>query len=178
MQGLVARFTTSDALLAAVRQLREGGYRRFDAFTPFPVPGLGELLDEPGGRIGGIAITFALIGGGLTYLMIYWSSVIDYPLNIGGRPLHSWPAFVPVVLVAAALWSGLATLIGMLWLCGLPRWHHPLFGVRQFDRATYDRFFLMVAADDPHFSEDELGRLLERAGAEHVGRLEEGGDGA
>src|SRR3546814_7710759 len=115
-----------------------------------------------------MAAVFALIGGGLTYATLYCVAAGDEPLNVGGRPPNSWWAFMPVVLVATALWSCLATLVGMLYLCGLPRWHHPLFDIGQFDRASYDRFFLLIEGDDPIFSPDETRRLLASLGPEHI----------
>jgi hypothetical protein len=168
MNDLVARFGTPGALVEAVRRLREQGYRHLDAFTPYPLQELTEMLGGPTDRIGWIAALSAVAGGILTYALSYWTAVIDYPINIGGRPLHSWPAFLPATLVSAALWSGIATLTGMLWLCGLPRWHHPVFEVEQFDRATYDRYFLLICSDDPHFDMAETRRLLESLSPEQV----------
>ena len=168
MSWIIAKFATPAALVAAIRACQARGLRRLDTFTPFPLSEVDDLLGLRTSRIGWIAALAALAGGGLTYAMIWWTAVVDYPLNIGGRPLHSWPAFLPAVLVAAALWSGLATLIGMLWMSGLPRWHHPLFDVHQFDRATYDKFFLLVADDRP---EEEIRSLLESLGPEHVDRV-------
>lgn len=168
MKALIARFASPEALVAAIGRARAEGYSRLDAFTPFPVPEVTDAIGGPTWKIGWIAALFALAGGALTYAIVHWSTAVDYPLNIGGRPLESWPAFVPVVLVAAALWSGLATLIGMLWLCGLPRWHHPLFDVGQFDRVTYDRFFLLIDAADPAFEAERARRLLDSLGPEHV----------
>lgn len=170
MTALVARFRSPAELVEAVRRLRDQGYRRLDAFTPYPLPELAELLGGSTSRIGWVAALSALAGGALTYAVIYWTAVVDYPLNIGGRPLHSWPAFLPAALVSAALWSGLATLIGMLWLGGLPRWHHRLFDVKGFDRATYDRYFLLVE-DDPAFEASETRRLLESLSPEHIEAL-------
>ncbi len=171
MIGLVARFGSSAELVEAVRRLREQGYRRLDAYTPYPLPELTKMLGGSTTRIGWIAALSALAGGALTYAVAYWTAVVDYPLNIGGRPLHSWPAFLPAALVSAALWSGLATLIGMLRLGDLPRWHHPLFEVKGFDRATYDRYFLLVDGRDPAFEADETRRLLESLASEHVEAL-------
>ncbi|PWG01367.1 DUF3341 domain-containing protein [Sphingosinicella humi] len=170
MTGLIARFRSPAELVEAVRRLRDQGYRRLDAFTPYPLPELTELLGGSTSRIGWIAALSALAGGALTYAVIYWTAVVDYPLNIGGRPLHSWQAFLPAALVSAALWSGLATLIGMLWLGGLPRWHHRLFDLKGFDRATYDRYFLLVE-DDPAFEASETRRLLESLSPEHIEAL-------
>lgn len=168
MPGFIARFDTPESLVAAIGRVRDEGYTRLDAFTPFPLPEVTKQLGGGTWTIGWIAAVFALIGGGLTYATLYWVAAVDYPLNVGGRPLNSWAAFLPVVLVAAALWSGLATLVGMLYLCGLPRWHHPLFDIGQFDRASYDRFFLMIDGDDPVFSPDETRRLLASLGPEHI----------
>lgn len=170
MIGLIARFRSPAELVEAVRRLHDQGYRRLDAFTPYPLPELTDMLGGSTSRIGWIAALSALAGGVLTYAVAYWTAVVDYPLNIGGRPLHSWPAFLPAALVSAALWSGLATLIGMLWLCGLPRWHHRLFEVKAFDRATYDRYFLLVE-DDPAFDATETRRLLESLSPEHIETL-------
>ena len=169
MDALLARFDSPEALTAAVERFKSEGYGKLDAFSPFPLPEVTELIGGRTSMIGWIAASFALLGGALTYATIHWSSAIDYPLNVGGRPLVSWPAFVPVVLVAAALWSGLATLIGMLWLCGLPRWHHPLFDRKQFDRATYDKFFLLVGLEG---NAEETQRLLESLSPEHVEEVE------
>lgn len=171
MSGLIAKFGSPEQLMAALRRLRAEGYVKLDIFTPFPLPEANVLLGCRTAKIGWIAAISALIGGGLTYAVIYWTAVVDYPLNIGGRPLHSWPAFLPAALVAAALWSGLATLVGMLYLAGLPRWHHPLFDVHQFDRATYDKFFLFVDDRDLAFLEKDSRELLQSLGAEHVGEV-------
>lgn len=166
--GLIAKFGSTAELVAAIERLQETGYRKLDTFTPFPIPAVSEALCPRTAAIGWIAALAALAGGAFTWATVYWTSVIDYPLDIGGRPLDSWPAFLPVIIVAAALWSGIATLIGMLWLCGLPRWHDPLFDVRQFGRATYDKFFLFVARADPAFSEEEARRLLDSFGCEQI----------
>jgi hypothetical protein len=168
VKALLAEFDSSDALVAAVRRLQAEGYTRLDAYTPFPLDEITELLGGPTARIGWIAAISAIVGGALTYALVWWSAAIDYPLNVGGRPLHSWPAFLPSVVVAAALWSGLATLIGMLRLAGLPRWHQPLFDVRRFDRVTYDRFVLAVGADDPRFGDTSTPALLRSLGAGSV----------
>ena len=168
MTALLARFATSAALSDAVERLHEAGYRRLDAFTPFPLPQVLKQIGPPTARVGWVAVLAALVGGGLTWLTVYWTAAVDYPLNVGGRPLHSWPAFLPVVIVAAALWSGLATLIAMLFWCGLPRWHHPLFDAEGFDRATYDKFFLLIDGADPAFDAADVRWLLRGLGAESM----------
>lgn len=172
MKALLVRFGSPEALVRAVKALQEAGCTRLDAFTPFPLPDLLERLGPPTARIGWTAALAALAGGLLTYATVYWTSVVDYPLNVGGRPLHSWPAFLPVAIVAAALWSGIATLLAMLWWCGLPRWHHPLFQAREFDRATWDKFFLAVACDDPACGEARARELIRGCGPEAVKEVE------
>ena len=168
MSALLARFATPAALMAAAERFAGAGYERLDAFAPFPLPDLLKRIGPPTARIGWVAAVAALAGGGLTWLTVWWTAVMDYPLNVGGRPLDSWPAFLPVVLVAAALWSGLATLVAMLFWSGLPRWHHPLFDVEGFDRATFDRFFLLVDAADPAFEDGPARQWLAELGAETV----------
>lgn len=170
MSGLVAKFDTPEALVDALKRLRIEGYTRLDAYTPFPVSEITRMLGGRTSIIGWIAALSALAGAAITYGVIYWTAVADYPLNIGGRPLNSWPAFLPAILVVAALWSGLGALIGTLWLAGLPRWHHPLFDIHQFDRATYDKFFLLVEGG-PDVPEAETRALLESLQPEHIDRL-------
>ena len=112
--------------------------------------------------IGGL---LGLVGG---YALQYYCAVIAYPVNVGGRPLHSWPAFIPVTFEMAVLGSSLFAVLGMLAMNGLPRPHHPLFGVPQFDRATRDRFFLCVLRTDPHYQEQATRKFLEQLGAREV----------
>lgn len=172
MKALAAKFGEAGALTDAVERLQAEGYSRLDAYTPFPVEKVLDRLGPSTSRIGWTAAIAALVGGGLTYLTIWWTAVVDYPMNIGGRPLHSWPAFLPSALVAAALWSGIATLIAMLVWCGLPRWHHPLFDLKQFDQASYDKFFLLVDCADPAFDAERTRRLLESLEPERIEEVE------
>src|SRR5882724_8210368 len=161
LYGVLAEFNTPDELLAATRGARQAGYRQMDAYTPFPVEGLAEALGFQrtglpflvllGGRVGGI-------GG---YLMQYWIAAIDYPLNVGGRPLHSWPSFIPVTFELTILVAALAAVLGMLALNGLPMPYHPLFNVERFERASRDRFFLCIEATDPQFDRENTKRFLE-----------------
>ena len=109
-----------------------------------------------------------IVGGVSGYLLQYWVAVIAYPVNVAGRPLHSWPAFIPVTFEMTILFGAIAGVLGMLALNGLPRPHHPLFGVPAFVRASRDRFFLCIEASDEKFAEDETRELLDRAGAKEV----------
>jgi hypothetical protein len=153
--GLLAAFDDPEALLAAARRVREDGYRRVEAFTPFPVDGLAELVGLEDDPVPFLAFFGGLAAGGLGYFMLWYSAVVAYPLEVAGRAPHSWPAFIPPTFELTVLGAAMAAFFGMLWLNGLPRPHHPVFGVAGFQLATRDRFFLCVRASDPHF---ELAR--------------------
>ena len=134
--GIMAEFRRPEDLIEAVRAARRAGFTKLDAFSPFP---LSELADELGVRttiIPWIAFLAALVGAGLQYGSQYWMNAVDYPLNVGGRPLDSWPAFIPSALIVAILWAGVATLIGLLMILRLPRLYHPVFAVHGFRRAS------------------------------------------
>jgi hypothetical protein len=166
--GILAQFAEAHDLLHAARVVREAGYRRVDAYSPFPVHGLTRAI---GFRKTGLPL-LVLVGGicGAVggFAMQYWMTVIDYPLNIGGRPLNSWPAFIPVTFETTILASALTAVLGMLALNGLPRPNHPLFDVDAFARATRDGFFLCIEARDPQFDESAVRQLLTHAGAKEV----------
>jgi Protein of unknown function (DUF3341) len=153
IHGMIAEFEKPEALIAAVVEAKRAGFTKLDAYSPFP---LSEVADELGVRttvIPWIAFVAALIGGGIQYGAQYWMNAVDYPLNVGGRPLDSWPAFIPATLIVAILWAGAATLISLLMILRLPRLHHPVFEVHGFNRASEDRFFLCILSEDPLFEE-------------------------
>lgn len=161
LHGLMAQFDDPEALIEAVRRTAQAGYRRYDAFTPFPLLELKELIPSRASVLPLIALA-AGIGGGLAqYLLQYWLNVVDYPLNIGGRPLHSWPTFLPATITVAIIWSAAGALIGSLVLSRLPRLHHPVFEIPEFLRASDDRFFLCIFADDPQFTADRVREFLQ-----------------
>jgi hypothetical protein len=159
--GLMAEFDDPTALVAATARAHHEGYRRLDAYSPFPIEALHEALGAPASRlplivlIGGL---FGCIGG---YLLQYWVAVIAYPLNVGGKPLHSWPAFIPVTFECTILAAALAAVLGMLALNGLPMPYHPVFNVRRFALASRNRFFLVIEATDAKFELEETRRFLE-----------------
>lgn len=159
--GLLAEFASADALLQAAAAARAGGYRKLDAYTPFPVEGLSEALGMEHTRLPWIVLAGGAVGAIAGYGLQYWVSVIEYPLNIGGRPLHSWPAFIPITFETTILVASLSAVLGMLALNGLPRPHHPLFAVEAFSLASRDRFFLCIEARDPQFDAVETRRFLE-----------------
>ena len=161
LHGLMAEFDDSDALAAAAGAAKRAGYRRIDAFSPFLVEAASDIVGYRGWILPTLAGMAAIVGAAIYYGAAYWMNVVDYPLNVGGRPLHSWPAFLPAVAIVAILWAGAASLIGMLVLIGLPRLHHPVFEVEGFERASSDRFFLLLRSDDPAFDAQRTSEFLE-----------------
>ena len=161
LHGVMAEFADEAALLAALRAAQAAGWRRLDAFAPYPLAEAAELLGHRGQRVAWIAIAAGLLGATLAYGTQWWLSVRDYPLNIGGRPLHAWPAFLPATTIVAILWAAAASLLGMLRLNRLPRLSHPVFAVPGFGRASEDRFFLLILAEDPRFAPAPAARFLD-----------------
>lgn len=164
-RGLVGEFATPDALLAAAARLRALGYARLDAFTPYPVDGLDEALGLPRSRIAWVVLPAALGGAALAYLVQWWTAAVDWPLDVGGRPPHSAPAFVPIAFESAVLCGAVAAFVALLIATGLPRLWHPLFEVEGFESASVDRFWLAVDLHDPRFVSPEFERVLRESGA-------------
>ena len=172
LYGVLAEFDTPDELLAATRDARQAGYRQMDAYTPFPVEGLAEALGFQRTGLPFLVLLGGIVGGIGGYLMQYWIAAIDYPLNVGGRPLHSWPSFIPVTFELTILVAALAAVLGMLALNGLPMPYHPLFNVPRFELVTRNSFFLCIEARDPKFDRDETRRFLESVKAREVSDVE------
>ncbi len=159
--GLMAEFDSPEALVAATRYAHAAGYRKMDAYTPFPVEGLAEALDFHRTWIPFIVLLGGIIGCVGGYLLQYYVAVIAYPVDVGGRPLNSWPAFVPVTFEMTILVAALFAVLGMFALNGLPMPYHPVFNVPRFALATQDRFFLVIEATDPNFEHEATRRFLE-----------------
>jgi hypothetical protein len=160
--GLLAEFTEPEDLVAAARAVHEQGYIRAEAYSPYPVEGLSESLGFTRSRLPLLVLIGAFLGGIGGYCLQYWVAAVEYPLNIGGRPLNSWPAFIPITFECTILVAALFAVLGMLALNGLPQPHHPLFNVPEFAAyASTDRFFLAIRSDDPQFHETRTRQLLE-----------------
>ncbi len=159
--GLMAEFANPDALLAAARRVRDAGYTKFEAYSPFPIHGLGEAVGFKERSVSKIVLTGGIVGLIAGYGLEYWTSVISYPMNIGGRPQHSWPIFVPPAFETTILFAAIAAVVGMLALNGLPQPYHPVFNAPRFSMASQDSFFLVIEADDPKFEAAEARRLLD-----------------
>jgi hypothetical protein len=149
--GLMAEFEDPTSLVTATERAHREGYRRMDAYSPFPIEELHHALGSKPTRLPLIVLIGGLIGCIGGYTLEYWSSVIAYPLNIGGKPLHSWPAFIPVTFECTILAAALSCVLGMLALNGLPMPYHPVFSVPRFALASRNRFFLCIESTDPKF---------------------------
>ena len=170
--GLIAEYTRPEDLLVAARRAYERGYRRMDAYTPFPVEGLAEAIGFTHNRMPLIVLIGGLCGAATAYGMMWFSATVNYPINIGGRPLNSWPAFVPITFELTVLFAALSAVLGMLGLNGLPMPYHPVFNVPSFEMASRNHFFLCIQADDPLFDREETRRFLESLGPKEVCEVE------
>jgi hypothetical protein len=170
--GILAEFENPHDLVSAARHARGEGYTKLDAYTPFPVEELAEALELGSTRVPLIVLIGGLVGAALGYGMQYFLMAIDYPLNIGGRPYHSWPSFVPITFEMTVLVAGLSAVLGMLALNGLPMPYHPIFNAPRFVLASRDRFFLCIEASDPKFDREETRRFLDRMAPRVVSEVE------
>lgn len=161
LNGLLAEFATPAMLLEAAGKTSEAGYRHVDAFTPLPVHGLPEALGIKGNRVAMVVLFGAIFGALFGYSLQYYMAGLSYVHNVGGRPVHSWPQFIPVTFETTILFAALASVIGMFAMNGLPQPYHPVFNASRFERASQDRFFLWIESRDPQFDEEQTRRFLE-----------------
>jgi hypothetical protein len=159
--GLLAEFPSAEALCAAARAARAHGYTHAEAYSPFAIAGLDEVLGSPPDRTAPAALAGGVLGGAGTYFLQWYAAVVDYPINVGGRPLHSWPAFIPATFELVILGAAVAAVLAMLVQNGLPQLYHPLFEVEEFELASRNRFFLCLPAHDPVFAPGPARMLLE-----------------
>jgi len=169
--GIMAEFDSVNALMDAANRTREAGYKKIDAYSPFPVEGLAEAIGFHRDEVPLVVLIGALLGGLGGYLLQYWISVVSYPVNVGGKPYHSWPAFIVVTFEMTILFGGIFAVFGMLALNGLPMPYHPVFNVPRFAFATKDRFFLIVFSSDPKYKPDEVRRFLDSLGPRSVSEV-------
>ena len=161
LYGLMAEFADVNALVEAVKRTRAEGYRQIDAYTPFPVHELFEALSLNDRRVPLFVLLGGIVGCFAGFGLCYWVSVIAYPMNIGGRPLNSWPQFIPVTFETTVLGAALTAFFGMWALNKLPQPYHPVFNVDAFGRASTDRFFLVIETTDPRFERYATWKFLE-----------------
>lgn len=169
--GMMAEFDTAQGLLDAARKTYQSGYRKIDAYSPFPIEGLAEEIGFHHNRVPLVVLIGGIVGGCLGYWMQWWMSAVDYPLNIGGKPPHSWPAFIVITFEMTILFAGLSAVLGMLALNGLPMPYHPVFNVSRFAMASKDRFFLIVFSSDPKYNAQETRSFLETLQARSISEV-------
>ena len=169
----MAEFDNPNAAVAAARRTYEEGYRRINAYSPYPVEELSEAIGYRRNYVPLMVLICGILGGLGGFALQSWVAAIEYPINVGGRPLISIPAFIPITFECTILLASIGSFIGMLIMNGLPRPYHPVFNVPAFCRATQDRFFICVKGDDPKFSENKTRAFLQSLGAKEVNNVDE-----
>jgi len=172
IHGLMAEFPSAEALIEAAHRVHQAGYEKVDAYTPYPIEAVSEALGLPRSKMPIIVLIGGLLGGMGGYSLQYWSQLLVYPMNIGGRPFHSWPAFIVPTFECTILGAALAAVVGMFLLNGLPQPYHPVFNVPRFALASRDRYFLVIEAADPQFHTDATRRFLTGLNASEVSEVE------
>lgn len=162
---IVAEFEGPSELLKAAGQVRDAGYKKFDCHSPFPIHGMDGAMGIKRSKLGFVAGFFAILGFGTAVLLQWWASAIAYPLVISGKPLFSYQAFIPVTFALAVLFAAIASVFGMLIFNKLPRWHHPLFESKLFEKAGDRGFFVSIESADPKFDPDKTSSFLRSIGA-------------
>jgi len=166
--AILGEFPDTHSLIAAAKRARDEGYTKMDAYSPFPVEGLPEALGYGKTRVPLVVLIGGLLGAFTGYSMQYWIAGVYFPINIGGRPLNSWPSFIPITFELTVLFASLFAVLGMLALNGLPTPYHPLFNVHRFALASRDRFFLAILSTDKKFKLEETRQFMHFLGAREV----------
>lgn len=168
IHGAMAEFDTPEELLAACERAYAEGYRRMDAYAPMPVTGLAEAIGFKRNKVALCVLIGGICGAIGGYTLLCWITIVAYPHNVGGRPLHSWPSYIPITFECMILLSALTALVSMLAMNGLPKPYHPVFNVPAFDRASIDKFFLCIESSDPKFRTEDTLEFLRETGAKEV----------
>lgn len=171
--GVLAEFSTPAEIFHACEKVRDKGYKHWDAHTPFPVHGLEKAMGLSSSKVPWIVLIMALTGATCGFALQYWVHVVEYPLVISGKPLNSWPAFIPVTFELSILFGAFGAVFGMFGLNKLPQFYHAVFRSARFARVTDDKFFISIEATDPQFDQNSAVNLLKSAGAVHVEVLEQ-----
>lgn len=171
--GLLAEFETPAGVYHACEQVRDAGYTRWDSMTPFPVHGLDKAMGLKRSPLPWVTLLMGLTGASSAMLLQWWVGAVEYKMVISGKPLFAWQPSVPITFELGVIFAVFGTLFGLLHLCRLPRFHHPLFSSARFDRVTDDRFFIAIEADDPKYDLVATRQLLEAAGASAVELVED-----
>lgn len=172
LYGVMAEFDNPTDLVAAARETYEAGYRRINGYSPFPIEELSEAIGFTKTSLPLIVLIGGIVGGLSGFFLQYWTEVIDYPLNVGGKPYNSWPAFIPITFEMTVLFAAFAAVFGMLALNKLPQPYHPVFNAPNFALATRDRFFLVIEANDAKFRHEEVVQFMKSLGARDVTDVE------
>lgn len=173
LYGLMAEFPDPTSLVEAAKRTHAEGYRKVDAFTPFPMHELFDALEIDDRKLQKAVLGAGIAGAFAGFGLCYWTQVIAYPLNIGGRPFNSWPSFIPVTFEVTILFAAFTTVIAMILMNGLPMPYHPVFNVKRFrERASQDGLFLAIEADDPKFDREKTRSFLQGLGAREVNEIE------
>ena len=172
LYGVMAEFDTPTDLVAAARRTYDAGYRRINGYSPYPIEELSEAIGFTHTSLPLIVFIGGVVGGLSGFFMQYWMEVTNYPLNVGGKPYNSWPAFIPITFECTVLCAAFAAVLGMLVLNKLPQPYHPAFNAPNFALATRDRFFLVVEANDPQYDHDAIVAFMKNLNATEVNDVE------
>jgi hypothetical protein len=164
LYGLALEFDSPAVVVEAARKLRERGFAHFEVYSPYPIKELDEVVPSDN-FVPMMVLTGGVLGAITAQVMEYYVAAYEYPINVGGRPLNSWPSFIPITFELTVLFASLAAFFGMLWLAGLPLLHHPVFNFPEFARASSDRFFLIIEARDLEFDSEARKREINELGA-------------
>lgn len=168
LYGVVAEFDNPTDITVAAQRAKEAGYTRMDAYSPYPVEELSEIVIKRHTRLPWLIFFAGAVGAIGGYMLQYYTAAVDYPINVGGRPLNSWVSFIPITFECTILLAATTAVVSMIALNGLPKPYHPVFNIPRFDLASRNRFFLVIEAEDPKFDHNDALQFLRGTGAHEV----------